>query len=93
MPNRSPSVKRFAEIPGLVAHPIKDLDAQQLKAFALQSFEAMVDSLQSGRALTAELIIQSTWNQSSRGLNGGSGLCSTSRCRSTTSHFSIVSNS
>lgn len=54
----------FAEFLASLPTGIKDLDAQQGKAFALQSFEAMVDSLQSGRALTAELIIQSTWNQS-----------------------------
>jgi len=52
----------FAEFLAGLPTGIKDLNAEQGKAFALQSFEAMVDSLQSGRALTAELIIQSTWN-------------------------------
>lgn len=53
----------FAEFLASLPTGIKDLDAEQGKAFALQSFEGMVDSLQTGRALTAELIIQSTWNQ------------------------------
>ncbi|MFJ4247648.1 TIGR00180 family glycosyltransferase [Pseudomonas sp. NPDC089741] len=54
----------FAEFLASLPTGIEGLDAEQGKAFALQSFEAMVDSLQSGRALTAELIFQSTWNQS-----------------------------
>ncbi|SEI24049.1 glycosyltransferase domain-containing protein [Pseudomonas asplenii] len=41
---------------------IEGLDQAQTKAFALTSFEAMVDSLRSGRALTAEMIFDSTWN-------------------------------
>ncbi|MGE1177252.1 glycosyltransferase family 2 protein [Pseudomonas sp. BW7P1] len=53
----------FAEFLASLPTGIQGLDAEQGKAFALQSFEAMVDSLQSGRALTAELIIQSTWHQ------------------------------
>ena len=53
----------FAEFLASLPTGIKGLDAEQGKAFALQSFEAMVDSLQSGRALTAELIFQSTWHQ------------------------------
>jgi glycosyltransferase domain-containing protein len=53
----------FAEFLASLPTGIEGLDAEQGKAFALQAFEAMVDSLQSGRALTAELIIQSTWNQ------------------------------
>lgn len=53
----------FAEFLAALPTQIKGLDAEQGKALALQSFEAMVDSLQSNRALTAELIIQSTWNQ------------------------------
>jgi len=53
----------FAEFLAGLPTGIKDLNPEQGKAFALQSFEAMVDSLASGRALTAELIIQSTWNQ------------------------------
>jgi len=53
----------FAEFLAGLPTAIQGLDAEQSKAFVLQSFEAMVDSLQSGRALTAELIIQSTWNQ------------------------------
>ncbi|MHC5134428.1 glycosyltransferase family 2 protein [Pseudomonas glycinis] len=53
----------FAEFLAALPTQIKGLDAEQGKSLALQSFEAMVDSLQSNRALTAELIIQSTWNQ------------------------------
>ena len=53
----------FAEFLAALPTQIKGQDAEQGKALALQSFEAMVDSLQSNRALTAELIIQSTWNQ------------------------------
>ncbi|MBC3774894.1 TIGR00180 family glycosyltransferase [Pseudomonas sp. SWRI99] len=53
----------FAQFLAGLPTQIKGLDAEQGKALALRSFEAMVDSLQSGRALTAELIIQSTWNQ------------------------------
>ncbi|MFJ2287475.1 TIGR00180 family glycosyltransferase [Pseudomonas iridis] len=45
---------------------ITGLDAQQSKAFVLDSFQAMVDSLKTARALTAEPIIQSTWNQGLR---------------------------
>ncbi|MBV4469528.1 glycosyltransferase family 2 protein [Pseudomonas siliginis] len=53
----------FAEFLAALPTQLKGLDAEQGKALALQSFEAMVDSLQSNRALTGELIIQSTWNQ------------------------------
>ncbi|RON47011.1 glycosyltransferase family 2 protein [Pseudomonas frederiksbergensis] len=41
---------------------IKDLDPVQGKAFVMESFDAMIDSLQTGRALTAELIFGSIWN-------------------------------
>ncbi|WP_445179309.1 glycosyltransferase family 2 protein [Pseudomonas sp. McL0111] len=53
----------FAEFLAGLPTEIKGLDAEQHKAFVLESFEAMVDSLKTGRALTAELIFQSTWNQ------------------------------
>lgn len=53
----------FAEFLTGLPCAIDGLDAEQGKAFALQSFEAMADSLRSGRALTAELIFESTWNQ------------------------------
>ncbi|WP_322614367.1 TIGR00180 family glycosyltransferase [Pseudomonas sp. BIC9C] len=36
-------------------------DPEQGKQFALQSFEALADSLRTGRALTTELIIESAW--------------------------------
>ncbi|MEJ5058232.1 MULTISPECIES: TIGR00180 family glycosyltransferase [unclassified Pseudomonas] len=52
----------FAEFLASLPTGINDLDLQQRKAFALESFEAMTDSLQTGRALAAELIFQSTWN-------------------------------
>ncbi|UWF50877.1 TIGR00180 family glycosyltransferase [Pseudomonas sp. N3-W] len=54
----------FAQFLGALPTAIKDLDAEQGKAFALESFAAMVDSLQTGRSLTAELIFESNWNQS-----------------------------
>ncbi|MBK5510989.1 TIGR00180 family glycosyltransferase [Pseudomonas sp. TH15] len=54
----------FAEFLASLPTGIKDLDAEQGKAFALESFAAMTDSLVTGRALTAELIFESTWNQS-----------------------------
>ncbi|WP_085710441.1 MULTISPECIES: TIGR00180 family glycosyltransferase [unclassified Pseudomonas] len=53
----------FAEFLTGLPCAIEGLDAKQGKAFALESFEAMADSLRSGRALTAELIFESTWNQ------------------------------
>ncbi|WP_095122721.1 TIGR00180 family glycosyltransferase [Pseudomonas sp. Irchel s3f10] len=53
----------FAEFLVSLPTAIEGLDAGQAKAFALESFEAMADSLKSGRALTAELIIESTWSQ------------------------------
>ncbi|MDL5595524.1 TIGR00180 family glycosyltransferase [Bacillus subtilis] len=53
----------FAEFLTGLPCAIDGLDAKQGKAFALESFEAMADSLRSGRALTAELIFESTWNQ------------------------------
>lgn len=49
----------LASLPTGITH----LDQHQRKAFALKSFEAMTDSLKSGRALTAELVFQSVWNQ------------------------------
>ncbi|QXI19305.1 glycosyltransferase family 2 protein [Pseudomonas hamedanensis] len=45
---------------------IEGLDAGQAKAFVLESFAAMADSLAVRRALTAELIFESTWNQQLR---------------------------
>jgi glycosyltransferase domain-containing protein len=53
----------FAEFLVSLPTAIEGLDIAQAKAFALESFEAMADSLKSGRALTAELIFESTWNQ------------------------------
>ncbi len=53
----------FAEFLVSLPTEIEGLDAGQAKAFALESFEAMADSLKCGRALTAELIFESTWNQ------------------------------
>jgi len=47
----------LAGLPTQVEHQ----DAQQGKQFVLESFEALADSLRTGRALTAELIIESTW--------------------------------
>jgi len=53
----------FAEFLTSLPCAIEGLDAAQAKAFALKSFDAMAESLRSGRALTAELIFESTWNQ------------------------------
>ncbi|MFW6753337.1 glycosyltransferase family 2 protein [Pseudomonas glycinae] len=47
----------LAGLPTQVEHQ----DPQQGKQFVLQSFEALADSLRTGRALTAELILESTW--------------------------------
>ncbi|WP_273819343.1 TIGR00180 family glycosyltransferase [Pseudomonas asplenii] len=52
----------FAEFLATLPTGIEGLDQAQTKAFALESFEAMVDSLRSGRALTVEMIFDSTWN-------------------------------
>lgn len=56
----------FAEFLVSLPTAIEGLDAKQAKAFALESFEAMADSLKSGRALTAELIFESSWNQETK---------------------------
>lgn len=40
---------------------ISDLAPEQTVPFVLESFEALADSLRTGRALTAELIIESSW--------------------------------
>ena len=53
----------FAEFLASLPTAITGLDQAQRKAFVLKSFEAMTDSLVSGRALTNELIFESTWNQ------------------------------
>ena len=53
----------FAQFLASLPTAIEGLDARQTKAFALESFAVMADSLKSGRALTGELIIESTWNQ------------------------------
>jgi glycosyltransferase domain-containing protein len=52
----------FAEFLAALPTGIKGLDPVEGKAFVMESFEAMIDSLQTRRALTAELIIQSIWN-------------------------------
>ncbi|MEB0045458.1 MULTISPECIES: TIGR00180 family glycosyltransferase [unclassified Pseudomonas] len=46
---------------------IRDLDAEQGKQFVLQSFEALADSLRTGRALCAELIFESSWTNAQGG--------------------------
>lgn len=56
----------FAEFLASLPTGITDLDQAQRKAFALESFAAMTDSLVTGRALTAELIFQSIWNNVSK---------------------------
>ncbi|MGE8064021.1 glycosyltransferase family 2 protein [Pseudomonas sp. NPDC089569] len=52
----------FAEFLASLPTGIKGLDPVQGKAFVMESFDAMIDSLQTGRALTVELIFQSIWN-------------------------------
>ncbi|WP_395599209.1 TIGR00180 family glycosyltransferase [Pseudomonas sp. A1437] len=52
----------FAEFLASLPTGITDLDQAQRKALALESFAAMTDSLVSGRALTTELIFESTWS-------------------------------
>jgi glycosyltransferase domain-containing protein len=42
-------------------------DPEQGQQFALQSFEALADSLRTGRALTTELIIESAWTDVEKG--------------------------
>lgn len=53
----------FAQFLASLPTGIKGLNAEQGKAFALESFAAMTDALVTGRSLTAELIFESTWNQ------------------------------
>lgn len=53
----------FADFLVSLPTAIKGLAAGQAKAFVLESFDAMANSLSTGRALTAELIFESTWNQ------------------------------
>ncbi|MGY2235435.1 TIGR00180 family glycosyltransferase [Pseudomonas gingeri] len=57
----------FADFLATLPTAIEGLDTAQTKAFALESFEAMVDSLRSGRALTVELLFDSTWNSIKEG--------------------------
>lgn len=52
----------FAEFLASLPTGITDLDQAQRKALALESFAAMTESLVSGRALTTELIFESTWS-------------------------------
>ncbi|MED7668606.1 TIGR00180 family glycosyltransferase [Pseudomonas moraviensis subsp. stanleyae] len=55
----------FADFLVSLPTAIEDLDVRQAKAFVLESFAAMADSLTARRALTVELIVESTWNQQS----------------------------
>ncbi len=52
----------FADFLASLPTAIKDLDPVQSKQFVLQSFDAMIDALATGRSLTAELIFKSSWN-------------------------------
>ncbi|NWA00903.1 TIGR00180 family glycosyltransferase [Pseudomonas gingeri] len=52
----------FADFLATLPTAIEGLDREQTRVFALESFEAMADSLRHGRALTAEMIFDSTWN-------------------------------
>ncbi|WP_223544356.1 TIGR00180 family glycosyltransferase [Pseudomonas sp. A-B-19] len=51
---------------GLPTH-VQNEDPEQGRQFALQSFEALADSLRTGRALTTELIIESAWTSVEKG--------------------------
>src|SRR5471030_96273 len=51
----------FAEFLASLPTAIEGLDPAEGKAFALESFEAMTDSLRTGRALTMEGLFESTW--------------------------------
>ncbi|MGZ9740089.1 TIGR00180 family glycosyltransferase [Pseudomonas sp. GNP012] len=46
---------------------VQGQDPEQGRQFALQSFEALADSLRTGRALTTELIIESAWTNVEKG--------------------------
>ncbi len=46
---------------------VQSEDPEQGRQFALQSFEALADSLRTGRALTTELIIESAWTSVENG--------------------------
>ncbi|MNB83772.1 N-glycosyltransferase [compost metagenome] len=46
---------------------VQSEDPEQGRQFALQSFEALADSLRTGRALTTELIIESAWTSVEKG--------------------------
>jgi len=51
----------FAGFLATLSTGITDLDQEQTRQFALESFEAMADALRTRRSLTAELIFDSTW--------------------------------
>ena len=51
----------FVELLASLPTGITDLDQEQTKQFVLESFQAMIDSLKTRRALTVELIFESTW--------------------------------
>ncbi|MGE8151606.1 glycosyltransferase family 2 protein [Pseudomonas vancouverensis] len=53
--------EHFAAFLHALPTQIQEPDAEQGKQFALQSFEALADSLRTGRALTTELIFESGW--------------------------------
>ncbi|MBV6823728.1 TIGR00180 family glycosyltransferase [Pseudomonas sp. PD9R] len=53
----------FAEFLAALPTEIAELEPEQGKQFALQCFEAMADSLRTGKALTAEIIFESHWNR------------------------------
>ncbi|MBV7550113.1 TIGR00180 family glycosyltransferase [Pseudomonas sp. PDM26] len=46
---------------------VQNEDPEQGQQFALQSFEALADSLRTGRALTTELIFESAWTSVEKG--------------------------
>ncbi|PCR93916.1 glycosyl transferase family 2 [Pseudomonas fluorescens] len=51
----------FAEFLAGLPTQVRHESPEQGKAFVLKSFEALADSLRTGRALTAELILESAW--------------------------------
>jgi len=52
----------FAEFLAALPTEITDLEPEQGKQFALQCFEAMAESLRTGKALVVEIIFESYWN-------------------------------
>jgi GT2 family glycosyltransferase len=57
----------FADFLFRLPTQVQGKDPEQGRQFALQSFEALADSLRTGRALTTELIFESAWTNVEKG--------------------------